>query len=258
MAPLISLAMSYPVTRRVFLEDTLNKYAKECDLSDVELVLVEDQQSGAPLTKTEEVVPFKKYGFASIKKIVMDGSKSIIPATCFNSALGVNVAVKNASGQIIIKTDPECIPECDVCDYARRKGLSQTIWILGVDMEDSNGNAEPFIPERLIGPYWYCAIFRRDAFMAAGGVDENFMRGFAGEDDEWGERLIRRGHMMGIVQNRRVLHRWHGSRSDELRQSPHHLHNIELIKKSRDNNTMIANEGHDWGSDSCILNVENL
>ena len=46
-------------------------------------------------------------------------------------------------------------------------------------------------------PYWFGALFSKDAFIQVGGVDEEFLRGFAGEDDDWAERMDQGGDSTG-------------------------------------------------------------
>jgi len=243
--------------------------------SQVELVLVDDDSEDRD-ELTELVELFGGF-FYRVVLIRMDKKLSRIPVYFNNPALGINIAVKAAENDIIYKTDPECLPLSETVLSAlalfdpaaitffsvrllneietKRFSLNALAAKHPVSICDSELTDLPdlwFISERHRRPYWYGAVFSRELFMKIGGVDEEFLRGFAGEDDDWAERMQRAGADWRWNDSLRILHLYHGAENKRHHLSPAHTANISRLEESRRQARVVANEGYDWGSSEVV------
>jgi hypothetical protein len=240
--------------------------------SDVELVVVEDVSEDKSLPKM--LKEYKPY-FEKIVHIKMDKTKSKIPVFFNNPALGMNLAVKHASYDCIVKTDPECLPITDVIGAAQRLFSKDSLYFFSVRMlnegETNNfsmDNLRQTHPEDLYQslergrwyistqeklPYWFGAIFSRDKFIEIGGIEEEYLKGFAAEDDSLAEMLQRNGVTWKWSDELKTLHMFHGLENRKHHLSAAHLHNIALLKQEREMERKRANEEHDWGSEQVVV-----
>lgn len=251
---------------------------QQYDKSQVELVMVDDVSDDAE--KLRDVLrEYAKY-FYKTTLVRMDKRLSKIPVIFNNPALGINLAVKAAENEIILKTDPEGLPLTETVMLAAEMFHPSLLWFFAVRMLVAKEN-ETFtvekqyerhprhlfetlfqgedlwhINERRRLPYWFGAVFSRTEFMNAGGMDEEFLRGFAGEDDEWAERMLRRGVQWRWSDRLKIVHQHHGDENRNWIHTPAHATNIERLNHSRAQATMVANVGHEWGADSCIVGKE--
>ena len=251
-----------------------------------ELVYVDDVTPDKEALRTV-LKRYAKY-FYKTTLVHMDKTKSKIPIR-FNDvsqycspSLGMNIAVKQAENEIILKTDPECLPLTDTVKVALDRYSCTSLLFFKVrhlvEKENSNftvakqstthprhlfeslfqGEDLWHISERKRLPYWFGCVFSRTEFMDAGGMDEEFLRGFAGEDDEWAERMVRRGSKWRWSDDLVILHQFHGHQNQSLIHTPAHVANIERLAESRARATMVANKDHEWGSDSVVVGREEL
>ncbi len=241
---------------------------------DVELVLVvDDTKQWAEYVRVMQ--EFCQYFYKSTLIEIDSHRLSNIPVSRMgNPALGVNVAVKAAENEIILKTDAECLPLSETIQGAMDVFDPLSIWFFSVRMLtaketevfalDALKRTHPLVLyERLIQvddlwhiserrhlPYWFGAVFSRSLFLNTGGIDEEFLRGYAGEDDEWAERMVRNGVEWRWSDKFQILHQHHGARP--FVNSVEHEMNIARLKRSRELMTYFANQDYDWGSDAVI------
>lgn len=271
--------------RADLLELTLRRYAAMPSSKSAELVVVDDQSTD---NVAEVLQQWGAKAFAIVRHVRMDKTKSAIPVYHNNPALGINIGVRRATTEIIVKTDPECYPTCDIVE--RAQALFKRDRLLFAEISRGNkelnsrlkswitthpGKAPPTTVGEISGvigehweakfwskagrselPYWFTALFSRSLFFEIGGVDERFLKGFAGEDDEWAERMRRCGAPYGWEPTFGVVHLWHTPPQDRGQTDPkfqeRHEHNKSLIWEARQLNTKVANVGHEWGADSAI------
>lgn len=244
---------------------------------EVELVVVEDIPYDS---KLQELLEEYKGFFHRLVLVQMDKSKSAIPVHHNCPALGINLAVKAASYDCIVKLDPECIPVSSIVAEAECLFAKDRLWFFSVlmqpeaeqsafDLEYQNKmhpeyilSASPtkewYIDARHQKPYWFGALFSKEKFMEIGGVDEQFLRGFAGEDDDWAERMKRNGVEWCWTDRLKIVHQFHGWANSKYHLSPAHLHNIQLLKKGREENKILANQNYNWGSQDTVVSEQVL
>jgi GT2 family glycosyltransferase len=288
MQPEVSVVMTI-FNRADLLEITLRKYAQYPDSKRAELIVVDDQSTD----HVAEVL--KTWGakvFGSVRHVFMDKRKSIIPVYHNNPALGVNIGVRHARAEIVMKTDPECYPCGNLVGKAIELFKKDALLFAEIHRgnKELNGNFKAWYdrnpgknpPDNAheinheVGPgwealywsraavtelpYWFTALFSRSLFEKIGGVDERFLEGFAGEDDEWAERMARNGAPYRWVAGFTVIHLWHPLPQDRRNPShpqydpkfdERHERNKNLIWESRQLNKLTANAGHRWGYANC-------
>lgn len=183
-----------------------------------ELVIVDDQSTDG----LEDLL--RRMGEKiQIIHVVMDREKSVVPCFANCPALGLNLAMTEAHGEIIYKTDPEVLPVTPT--------LKQTMDCFRADRfyfgrvydvtEDAQKLVEAgeLVPmtdlQELVGysvqmPYYFIGIFSRSLAMRIGGVEERFMAGVAGEDDDFAIRMQYAGAMWAWHHGMIGLHQYHG------------------------------------------------
>jgi GT2 family glycosyltransferase len=243
-----------------------------------EFVYVDDQ-SDQPDELKRILKRFQGF-FYKTTLVHMDKRRSEIPVAHNSPALGINLGVKMAENEIIYKTDPECLPITETVNFALKYFDPSLIWfastrILTVKETEKFeliDKAHPleiqkglvnmpelwYISERSRLAYWFGAIFSRSLHMSIGGVDEEFLRGFAGEDDDWAERMVRAGAAWRWSEGFQILHQYHGSDNDKWHHSQAHLDNINRLKLSRAEVKIQVNLDREWASDKVVLATEVL
>jgi hypothetical protein len=275
----LSVVISTLGNRWALLERTLYAMCRWQNYSpdEVELVVVVD----TPRDHDEFVRVLQQYSFYFYKTqlIGIDSRKySVIPVgPPGNPALGMNVGVKAAENEIIFKTDAECLPitttieaalviyDQDRLQFCSARTLSEaeseqfTLDALGrtVPSEILKGLVD--LPglwtvhhKYARNGYWFGSVFSRSKFMEIGGVDEQFMQGFAGEDDDWALRMIRVGVHWDWPISLVVAHQYHGQEQRKFEQSAFHWMNINRLHETHADGHVVANVGHEWGSEGAV------
>jgi glycosyltransferase involved in cell wall biosynthesis len=116
-------------------------------------------------------------------------------------------------------------------------------WLVELDAEQSRAVAEtgelPAVPPApasdVRGSEFipFCGgafIIRREAYEAAGGMDESFI-GWGGEDDALSITLARLGLDRRVLRNQPACHLWH-ARPQRPQEHPFYLANIERVRRS--------------------------
>jgi len=268
--------------RTIQLDRTLFSLCKwqNYEPADVELVVVVDRTKvwgdfGWVMRN------YRRY-FYKITLIEINSDRMSQKGVTGNPSLGINIAVKAAENEIILKTDAECTPITETVSESIKLFDENKLWFFCVRMlteRETEQMGEGFdsihpdalykkkltqidglwyITERQRYPYWFGAVFSRQRFMEIGGLDEEFMKGFAGEDDEWAERMARNGVRWDWSATLKILHQYHGDWSQRWIHTEPHFTNIRRLQWSRDNAVMRANEGLDWGSDKYIIRKETF
>jgi glycosyltransferase involved in cell wall biosynthesis len=272
--------------RRDFLDRTLRTYARQTmPKSDFEIVIVDDNSQEDILGLCKMHAKESGLQFQYIK---MDTSKGAVPQKGFTPALSNNIGFKNARGSVLIITGPETLQSernleytwetCKnpICLYGvvHRSSAEFVKRIRDPEFWKSYQSFDSFfnIPGALsvradtTGFWWYYAAAKKEYIMAMNGVDEKFMGGICGEDDDFANRMNFLG--VKLEYNRKVLG-IHQDHSNEDRVDPVHdirfnkkkwkklrAHNLALLSQCISNRDPVANKGIDWGTEKAIITKE--
>lgn len=158
-------------------------------------------------TRNEEVV--RQY----LHKFRLDKDVVIIPYTVevgFNCSKALNLGVKKAKYSSIIITSPEVKPTTPVLSELE-KLLGQNV-ICQVWDENINGSVGKSLVKhfRSKGPgKYFLAMFNKSDIESINGWDEDFMKGYAYEDNDFGERWVRANIPFMVRLDIQALHQYH-------------------------------------------------
>lgn len=128
----------------------------------------------------------------------------------FNPSRAFNIGVTKAKYDRIIITSPEVKPETDV--LAQFDELPGENVLAQVSDETADGKREVLISSgfRSDSPAMYfLAVFNKKDIASINGWDEEFMNGYAYEDNDFGERWKRAGLPWRIADDIRAVHQYH-------------------------------------------------
>lgn len=128
----------------------------------------------------------------------------------FNCSKALNIGIRNAKYDHIIITSPEVKPVTDVLSqFEEILGTNVICW---VDDEDENGKLTPLVYKgyRSDTPAMYfLAMFNKKDIEAINGWDEDFMKGYAYEDNDFGDRFMRAGLKFEVREDIKAIHQYH-------------------------------------------------
>lgn len=137
----------------------------------------------------------------------------LIPYTIeqgFNCSKALNIGVREAKYDQVIITSPEVKPSPTVLDQLE-KLIGQNV-LCHVSDQDENGNLTSLIHAgyRDDSPAMYfLAMFNKKDIEAINGWDEEFMKGYAYEDNDFGERWVRAGLPFEVTEEIQAVHQYH-------------------------------------------------
>jgi glycosyltransferase involved in cell wall biosynthesis len=196
------------------------------DFKEWELVLVDDR-STEDLSKVYELFPGLQ-----VKHIKIDPREHPHYKGYHTPAYAINVGVRHAEGEVICITQPEMIhsPKSlqqgwgnamqDVNVFAKvvlshpkfpmwlrenHQKPFNTLW------QEAVKKGQVFQDNEL---YWYIAFVKKKYHEDINGVNELYMEGVYGEDDEWKERLRSHGVLPELNRNIRGIHIDHSFEGD--------------------------------------------
>jgi hypothetical protein len=120
--------------------------------------------------------------------------------TGFNPSKAFNLGVKNAKYDTIIITSPEVIPLTPVLDqFSELKGKNVLAQVF--DEAEDGGRIEHMGSPALVHAgfrsespaMYFLAMFNKADIEKINGWDEDFMAGYAWEDNDFGDRWVRAG-----------------------------------------------------------------
>ena len=174
-------------------------------------------------------------------------------------SFGLNLAIKHAKYDAILKVDPETYWVGPVLSNIPKLFHPDRV-VVGVQFELSEEVTQRLIegdePEVLEGKAKTNSpllLFSKRRFLLVGGYDEEFMRGSGFEDDELVMRLAKSGAQVLEVPAFRAFHLWHETKRSYLL---FHLNEerfrkkVEMLKRG---GSWVANQDHVWGDPSAIL-----
>lgn len=165
--------------------------------------------------KKEFLIPTrsKKEVLAYLEKHKLGRDVRLIPYEVkhgFNCSKALNIGVREAKYDNIIITSPEVKPTTDVLEQFS-KDLDKNI-ICEVSDQDADGNLTILVAPtfRAENPAMYfLAMFQKADIETINGWDEEFMRGYAYEDNDFGARWVRAGLPFEVRDDIRAIHQYH-------------------------------------------------
>lgn len=129
----------------------------------------------------------------------------------FNPSKAFNMGVLNAKYDNIIITSPEVRPKTEVLkQLAELDGKNVVCQVWDEDSPGIVGTSLVYKGFRDRTPgYYFLAKFNKKDIEAINGWDEEFMKGYAYEDDDFGERWVRAGLPFEIHEEIQAIHQWH-------------------------------------------------
>lgn len=128
----------------------------------------------------------------------------------FNPSKAFNIGVRKAKYDHIIITSPEVKPTTDVLSQFE-ESLGKNI-ICGVMDQDADGNLTILVSKSYRGDspaMYFLAMFNKADIETINGWDEEFMKGYAYEDNDYGERWKRAGLPFEVREDIEGLHQYH-------------------------------------------------
>ena len=272
--------------RSEFLNRTLLTYAKQTMPKDeFELVMVDDGSTEDVLGLCKQHAKTSGLRFQYIR---VDSSKGAIKQKGWTPALTNNIGFKKARGSVFVITGPETLQKetnmartWKVCAeptciygvvYKSNERFVDSIrknskWIEYEYFKALMNNYKNDIEKPSTGGFWwYYAAARKEYVMTIHGVDEKFMLGITGEDDDFAARMrflgLKLAHDFDIVG----IHQNH-SREDQ-KDAVHKVrfnrrqwrnlraHNVRLLMECRRSGDPIVNKGINWGAEEAIIDME--
>lgn len=129
----------------------------------------------------------------------------------FNPSMALNIGVRNATYNNIIITSPEVRPLTNVLEQLSEY-IGQNILCEVVD-ESEDGNVQTVLVSsgyRSEDPSMYfLAMFNKADIEHINGWDEDFMKGYAYEDNDFGARFMRAGLKFKMIDDIKAIHQYH-------------------------------------------------
>lgn len=128
----------------------------------------------------------------------------------FNCSKALNIGVRQAKYDRIVITSPEVKPTTDVlAQFEDSPGVNI---VTEVSDEDINGSLTPLVTKYFRGEnpgMYFLACFNKADIETINGWDEDFMKGYAYEDNDFGDRWVRAGLPFEIREDIRAVHQYH-------------------------------------------------
>lgn len=147
----------------------------------------------------------------------------------FNCSKALNIGVRNAKYKNIIITSPEVKPTTNVLEQFS-ECLDKNV-ICQVADQGEEGNLTVLVSKgyRSDTPAMYfLAMFQKKDIETINGWDEDFMAGYAYEDNDFGERWVRAGLPFEVRDDIQATHQYHPRSetiSGGLSTNQQHFHN---------------------------------
>lgn len=158
----------------------------------------------------------------------------------FNCSKALNIGVRNAKYEYIVVTSPEVKPTTDVLSQFEQS-LGRNL-ICNVADQDIKGNLTPLVMEgyRDSDPAMYfLALFNKSDIEKINGWDEDFMDGYAYEDNDFGARWNRAKIPFQMREDIQATHQYHpraetiqnGTSTNYIKFSENTKNNVVYCKK---------------------------
>lgn len=269
-----------------FFERTLETYAKQHFPKEQFEIIVLDDKS----TQNIKGLCHKyseKYGL-KFQYILFNRDGGAIRPNGWTPALSNNIGFKKARGSVIVISGPETL----ICEDAFQRswgGANEGYCVYGNvfrsnlrfvgKIEQTDLSKLSFAEIESIegakhldgctkGWWWYYVAVRKEHLINIHGVDERFMLGMAGEDDDFARRMSYSGvplkrdpQIVGIHQDHSAEDKKcqnHSFRFDKRKWKSLRSHNTKLLRDWLVKKDPVANKGIDWGSFEAIIDEETF
>lgn len=215
---MISIVMAY-YNRLPQLKYTLKTFEKS-SCKNFEVVIVDDYSF-----KDHSINQLpREYPSLNLKIINMQDISS--KKTYIGPSIPYNVGFQKSQGDKIIIQNPECCHMGDVISYAEnnlhdnlylsfhcfasgKRELDQLHRTNFLDVNTSNGRWYNHIVHRPVSYHFTTALTRKD-LIELNGFDERYAQGINFDDDEFIERIKKKGLEIKFVEEPWVIHQYHG------------------------------------------------
>lgn len=207
----ISIVMAY-YNRQALLDRTMKSIEKS-QIKDYEVIIVDDASDEpcvCPQAKVLRIEPKDKW--------------------YHNPCIPYNKGFREATGDIVIIQNPECMHVGDILDYAdknARTNLYISFGCYAINPTETENLDNGILPEKINSTFvidgrhgWYnhttyrpkayhfCSAIMRQDLVALGGFDERYANGVAFDDDAF-IRSIKRKMPVVIIDDPYVIHQYH-------------------------------------------------
>lgn len=213
-----------------------------------------------------------------IQYICFDRNKGDIKPKTWTPALSNNIGFKLSRGSVIIISGQETLLHPNSLEISYNKASEgycvygsvyrstisfantlNRVWNMNMSFDDIlKINGATYDASPLNGWWWYYMATQKEHIMNIGGVDERFMLGIAGEDDDFANRIqhygvpiIRSKQIIGVHQDhsredkKDAFHSWRTNKKEwkSLRN-----HNMKIINNWKSKPYFVVNKNINWGN----------
>jgi glycosyltransferase involved in cell wall biosynthesis len=279
----VSVVISVCDNRESLFDRALFTYCKQTfSKRDFEIVVVDDAQRNDLIDLCKSYHKSHNINFQYIR---VDQSKSFYDVRSFTPALTNNVGFRCALGDVVVITGPEILQaENNLAVASTMNNRQQCAYglvylsnsLFNEYMEKGNGWKKKSFSEILAFPgakadcltrpphppaYWYFMAVKKEYVFKIRGVDEKFLGGICGEDDDFANRMKQSGikpvfdhRIVGIHQDHSIIdkkdkHNVRFTTEWNILKS----HNLKIMKENLRNRKTAVNLFHEWGNPNCII-----
>jgi len=183
--------------------DRLNLYKNTKEVYDR---MPEEKEFIIPTRNEDEVWKY-------LQEFKLDNNVKVIPYTVdagFNCSRALNLGVKNAKYDSIIITSPEVKPITHVLTQLAKligNNVICQVWDQGKDGSIDKSLVKHFRAKDACK--YFLAMYNKSDIEKINGWDEDFMKGYAYEDADFGERFVRAGIPVMVRLDIEGLHQYH-------------------------------------------------
>lgn len=160
----------------------------------------------------------------------------------FNCSRALNIGVSKAKYGSIIITSPEVLPKGDVLGQLSNhigENIVCRVWDTDEDNEVTISLVHQGFRDDTPGMY-FLAMFNKDDIIKINGWDEEFTKGYAYEDNDFGSRWVRAGLPFTIREDIQGVHQYH-ERSETIDDGL--SKNLETYQKNNLNEVICCEKG---------------
>lgn len=191
---MINIVMPCEQNRKDLLLNTLEAYEKLCNIEEAEFLII------TRTIKNLNWIP------QNIKAKLITYTHE---GTDFNPSKALNIGIKNSTSEKIIITCPEVKPITNIIEQLKEENNV----VCQVFDETATGDKTRSLVNtkyRSGTPSMYfLAQFLKTNLETINGWDEDFMKGYAWEDDDFGTRFIREGLTFNVRDDIQAIHQYH-------------------------------------------------
>jgi len=160
---------------------------------------------------------------------------------CFNPSLALNLGVKNSNNTSVIITCPEVRPITNVLNQLEPL-IGQNIICQVFDLKENGERLMSLVNSKFRGEtpaMYFLAMFNKEDIYKINGWDLEFMKGYAWEDTDFGDRWFRAKLPFIVRDDIQGEHQWH------LRGTTNQYFTLNklIYEQNKHNNIIKCNRG---------------